>query len=139
MGWLLMALLPLAALFSALSLACATMARSSKEGQYYLMPLLLVTMPLAMIPVLPGTEISLGASLVPVTGVMFLLRALMEGDYLVAPQVCRARDRRNKCLLPAGDSLGCSSIQLTSPFCSARARSGSIWAFGSATSGARSR
>ncbi len=84
MGWLLLALVPLAALFSALSLACATMARSSKEGQYYLMPLLLVTMPLAMIPVLPATEISLGGSLVPVTGVMFLLRSLMEGDYLVA-------------------------------------------------------
>ena len=35
---------PLAALFSALSLALAMFARSSKEGQYYLTPLLMVTM-----------------------------------------------------------------------------------------------
>ncbi len=82
--WLLVALLPLSALFSALSLALATLARSSKEGQYYLMPLLLITMPLAMIPIMPTSEISLGSSLVPVTGVMLLLRCLMEGDYLLA-------------------------------------------------------
>ena len=46
MAWLLLALLPLSALFSALSLAIAAFARSSKEGQYYLMPLLLITLPL---------------------------------------------------------------------------------------------
>jgi sodium transport system permease protein len=82
--WLLVGLIPLAALFSALSLAMAAMAKSSKEGQYYLMPLLLVTMPLAMIPMMPTTEMNLGNSLVPVTGVMLLLRQLMEGQYLVA-------------------------------------------------------
>ncbi len=37
--WLLIALLPISALFSALCLALAAFARSSKEGQYYLMPL----------------------------------------------------------------------------------------------------
>ncbi|MDG2381008.1 MAG: ABC transporter permease subunit [Pirellulaceae bacterium] len=84
MGWLFLALLPLAALFSALALAFATMARSSKEGQYYLMPLLLVTMPLAVIPVMPSTEINLGNSLIPITGVMLLLRCLIEGDYASA-------------------------------------------------------
>jgi sodium transport system permease protein len=80
--WLLLALIPLSAMFSALSLTLAAMARSTKEGQYYLMPLMLVTMPLAMLPVLPTTEINLGNSLLPVTGVMLLLRALIEGDYL---------------------------------------------------------
>src|SRR5690606_20834998 len=35
LGWLFLALIPMAALFSALALAIATMARSSKEGQYY--------------------------------------------------------------------------------------------------------
>ena len=82
--WLLIGLLPLAALFSALSLALAAMAKSSKEGQYYLMPLLLVTMPLAMIPMMPTTEMNLGNSLVPVTGVMLLLRQLMEGEFMIA-------------------------------------------------------
>ena len=41
--WLVAALVPMSALFSALCLACAAFARSTKEGQYYLMPLLLVT------------------------------------------------------------------------------------------------
>ncbi len=41
-GWLIMMLLPISALFSALAMAVAALARSSKEGQYYLMPLLLV-------------------------------------------------------------------------------------------------
>ncbi len=44
--WLLVALVPVSALFSALCLALAAFARSTKEGQYYLMPLVLVTMPL---------------------------------------------------------------------------------------------
>src|SRR5262249_25422262 len=43
--WLLIALVPVAALFSALCLALAALARSTKEGQYYLMPLVLLTMP----------------------------------------------------------------------------------------------
>ena len=37
--WLLIALVPVSALFSGLCLALAALARSSKEGQYYLMPL----------------------------------------------------------------------------------------------------
>ena len=82
--WLIVVLVPLSALFSALSLALATMAGSSKEGQYYLMPLMLVTMPLAMIPILPSTELNLGTSLIPVTGAMLLLKSLMEGDYIMA-------------------------------------------------------
>jgi sodium transport system permease protein len=86
MVWLVLALIPLAAMFSALSLALATMARSTKEGQYYLMPLMLITMPLSMIAIIPTTELSFGNSLIPVTGVMLLLRALIEGDYFTALQ-----------------------------------------------------
>jgi sodium transport system permease protein len=83
-GYLIAALLPMSALFSALCLACAAFARSSKEGQYYLMPLLLVMMPLMMLPMSPGVELNLGNSLIPVTGVVLLLRALMEGHYVDA-------------------------------------------------------
>lgn len=79
--WLIAALLPMSALFSALCLACAAFARSSKEGQYYLMPLLLVTMPLMMLPMAPGSELNLGNSLIPVTGVVLLLMALIQGNY----------------------------------------------------------
>lgn len=79
--WLLVALLPMSALFSALCLACAAFARSTKEGQYYLMPLLLVTMPLMMLPMAPGAELDLGNSLIPVTGVVLLIRGLVQGNF----------------------------------------------------------
>ena len=79
--WLLVALVPISALFSALCLALAAFARSTKEGQYYLMPLLLITMPLVVIAILPGVELNLGNSLIPVTGVVLLLRTVLEGNY----------------------------------------------------------
>jgi sodium transport system permease protein len=82
--WLAIALVPMSALFSALCLACAAFARSTKEGQYYLMPLLLVIMPLMMLPMAPGAELDLGNSLIPVSGVVLLLRSLVQGDYAEA-------------------------------------------------------
>jgi sodium transport system permease protein len=79
--WIIPMLIPLSALFGALSLALATMARSSKEGQYYLMPVLLVTMPLVTLPMLPSAKLDLGSSLIPLTGLVLLVRQLMEGEY----------------------------------------------------------
>lgn len=84
LGWLILALIPMSALFSALALAIATMARSSKEGQYYLLPLLMLNLPLVVLPVLPDTELTFGTSLIPVSGMSFLLKSLMEGDYQTA-------------------------------------------------------
>ena len=81
MLWLFVALVPLSALFSALALAVAAMARSSKEGQYYLMPLMMVTLPLVLLPMLPGTTLNTGTSLIPVTGMFLLVRALVEGQF----------------------------------------------------------
>ncbi|MFO7903188.1 MAG: ABC transporter permease subunit/CPBP intramembrane protease [Pirellulaceae bacterium] len=78
--WLIVALLPVSALFSALALAIAAFARSTKEGQYYLMPLLLIALPLMILPMLPSVEMNLGTTLVPITGMMLLLRALIEGE-----------------------------------------------------------
>ena len=78
--WLLVALVPISAFFSALCLALAAFARSTKEGQYYLMPLLLLVMPLAVLPMSPGVELNLGSSLIPVTGVVLLLRNVLEGN-----------------------------------------------------------
>jgi sodium transport system permease protein len=75
------ALLPVSALFAALCLALAAFARSTKEGQYYLMPLVLVTMPLVILPMAPGVQLSFGNSLIPITGVVLLLRSMLEGNY----------------------------------------------------------
>ena len=80
------ALVPISALFSALCLALAAFARSTKEGQYYLMPLLLITMPLVIVPMSPGVELNLGTSLIPVTGIVLLLKNLLEGNYWLALQ-----------------------------------------------------
>ena len=75
------ALVPMSALFSTLCLGLAAFARSTKEGQYYLMPLLCVALPLVVLPMSPGVELNLGQSLIPVTGVVLLLRSVLEGNY----------------------------------------------------------
>ena len=84
LAWLFVALIPVSALFSALCLALAAFARSSKEGQYYLMPLFLITMPLMILPMAPGVELTLGNSLIPITGIVLLLRTLLEGHWVQA-------------------------------------------------------
>jgi sodium transport system permease protein len=81
LAWLALALVPISALFSALSLAVAAFARSSKEGQYYLMPLLMISLPLMMLPMLPNTQLDLGFALIPLSGLMLLLRSAIEGQY----------------------------------------------------------
>jgi sodium transport system permease protein len=75
--WGVLLLLPLSAFFSALCLAVGVYARSSKEGQYYLMPLFLITMPLIFLTLMPGIVLNPFYSMVPVTGVALLLQALM--------------------------------------------------------------
>jgi sodium transport system permease protein len=82
--WLIVALVPLSALFSAVALGVAAMARSSKEGQYYLMPLMMVSLPLVLLPLMPGTTLSTGTGLIPVTGMFLLVRSLVEGQYASA-------------------------------------------------------
>jgi sodium transport system permease protein len=83
-GWLALALVPVSALFSALSLALAAFARSTKEGQYYLMPLILISLPLMMLPLSPTFELNFGNALIPVTGLMLLLRESLSGNYQLA-------------------------------------------------------
>jgi sodium transport system permease protein len=67
----------LAALFSAVSLALGTYARSTKEGQYYLLPLFFIAMPLAFLPLAPGVELNWFYSLIPITGATLLLQRLL--------------------------------------------------------------
>jgi sodium transport system permease protein len=82
--WMVLLLIPLSAFFSALCLSLAVLARSMKEGQYYMTPLYLVALPLVFITLAPGIELTLFTSLVPITGVSLLLRTLMQGDYVDA-------------------------------------------------------
>jgi sodium transport system permease protein len=82
--WMILLLIPLAALFSAVCVALAVLARSMKEGQYYMTPLYLICMPLIFLTLMPGIELDLFYSLVPITGVALLLRGLILGNYDVA-------------------------------------------------------
>ena len=77
--WIVILLMPLAALFSALSLALAMFARSSKEGQYYLTPLLMVTLGLTVFCLSPAVEIQPFYSVMPIVGVALLLKAMLLG------------------------------------------------------------
>lgn len=82
--WMLLLLIPLAALFAACCLAMATFARSTKEGQYYLTPLFVITFPLVMITMAPGAELNALMACVPVSGSALLLKELMLGNYAKA-------------------------------------------------------
>jgi sodium transport system permease protein len=82
--WMILLLIPVAVFFSAVCLALAVLARSMKEGQYYMTPLYLICLPLMFLTLAPGIELNLFYSLVPVTGVSLLLRALIQGDYTIA-------------------------------------------------------
>jgi len=76
--WVIVMLIPLASLFSALCLAFATFARSSKEGQYYLTPLLMVTMGLTVFCSSPAVDIEPFYSVIPVMGPALLLKGLLK-------------------------------------------------------------
>lgn len=76
--WVLVMLAPLSALFSALCLAFAMFARSSKEGQYYLTPLLMVTLGLTVFCLSPAVEIQPFYSVMPVMGPALLLKGLLQ-------------------------------------------------------------
>jgi sodium transport system permease protein len=80
-GWMLVLLVPLSIFFSSICLALAVMARSMKEGQYYLTPLYMLALPLIFLTLLPGVELNTFFALVPITGVGLLLKDLMVGQY----------------------------------------------------------
>ncbi|MEW4487431.1 ABC transporter permease subunit/CPBP intramembrane protease [Thalassoglobus sp. JC818] len=75
--WVVLLAIPLSALFSALSLSLAMFAKSSKEGQYYLTPLLMVTMGLTMFCLNPSIELTPYYSVLPVVGPALLLKSLL--------------------------------------------------------------
>ena len=78
--WVIVVLVPLSTLFSALCLALATFARSSKEGQYYLSPLLIMTLGLTMFCLSPGIEMQPFYSVLPVIGPGLLLKGLLKAN-----------------------------------------------------------
>jgi sodium transport system permease protein len=84
--WMVVILVPLAIFLGAICLSVAVMAKSMKEGQYYMTPLYMIALPLILLTFLPGIELTPFYSLVPITGVALLLKSLLMGEYAVARQ-----------------------------------------------------
>ncbi len=84
--WMLLLLIPLSAFFSAICVALAVLARSMKEGQYYMTPLYLGSLPLVLVTLAPEVSLNLFYSVVPITGPSLLLKSLILGEYTVARQ-----------------------------------------------------
>lgn len=77
---MLVGLLLVAALFSSICLALSSFARTYKEGQAWLTPALLVTMPLSMVALLPDTELDTTFALVPIANLALLMKGLLVGQ-----------------------------------------------------------
>jgi sodium transport system permease protein len=69
--------LPLAMLFAAGCLTLGVFARSTKEGNYYMVPMFFVVLPLAYWSMAPGIELDGRMSWVPVTNALLLQQRLM--------------------------------------------------------------
>ena len=77
---ILVTLVPLTGLFAAVSLALSTFAKSYKEAQYYLTPIIIVVMPLVMISFIPAITLDTGRCFIPVAGVVLLYKDLFLGQ-----------------------------------------------------------
>ena len=73
-----LAALPLAMLFAAGCLTLGVFARSTKEGNYYMVPMFFVVLPLAYWSMAPGIELDATMSWVPVTNALLLQQRLMS-------------------------------------------------------------
>ncbi|MFN6164391.1 MAG: type II CAAX prenyl endopeptidase Rce1 family protein [Planctomycetota bacterium] len=91
-GFSLMALvqiLPLlvifAAFFSAILLAMCSFARSFKEAQAYLIPVMLVSLAPALVTLMPNIEFSTWLGVVPLVNILLLSRDIMTGSPVALP------------------------------------------------------
>jgi sodium transport system permease protein len=73
--------LPLAVMFSAALLTIALFAKSYKEAQSYISPLMIVVVVPAIAAMLPGIELTPRLSLVPILNVSLLCKDLIAGNY----------------------------------------------------------
>jgi len=73
--------LPLAVLFSGALLAIALLAKSYKEAQSYIQPLIIVAILPAIVALLPGVELNSKLALVPVLNVSLVSKEILTGNY----------------------------------------------------------
>lgn len=73
--------LPVSALFSSLLLSLSLFAKSYKEAQSYITPLMIVVIMPAMISFMPGVELNWVFAIVPVVNVSLALKEVLLGTY----------------------------------------------------------
>jgi sodium transport system permease protein len=83
-GLVLLSVIPLALLFASLMVAVSFFAKSYKEGQSYLTPLLMIVIVPAMLGMLPGTDLTPTLALIPVFNVTQIIKSLFIGTVPVA-------------------------------------------------------
>jgi ABC-2 type transport system permease protein/sodium transport system permease protein len=87
--WALIQILPLlvifAAFFSAILLAMCSFARSFKEAQAYLIPVMLVSLAPALVTLMPNIEFSTLLGIVPLVNILLLSRDIMTGAPAALP------------------------------------------------------
>jgi ABC-type Na+ efflux pump permease subunit len=100
-GVMLVCLLPAALLVSGVALAVSSMARTFKEGQSLMTPVLLVGLAPALVSQMPGIELNAATALVPLLNVALLVKAAVLGN-------ATARD----VALTVTSVLGCAALAL---------------------------
>jgi sodium transport system permease protein len=80
-GSILLLVLPLAILFSAALVAVSLAAKSYKEAQSYVSPLMIFVIVPALAGILPGVELSPALAMVPITNVSLVTRELLTGSF----------------------------------------------------------
>jgi len=74
--WILLLLIPLAVMFSAMLLAVCSFARSFKEAQNYIVPVMLAALIPGVVGILPGTRLEGPILIMPVANIVVLTREL---------------------------------------------------------------
>ncbi len=72
-------ILPVAVLFAALQLTIALSAKSYKEAQSYISPLIIVVIMPAMMGMLPGMELSVKTALIPILNLSLACKEMLSG------------------------------------------------------------
>ncbi|MDD4223073.1 MAG: ABC transporter permease [Candidatus Cloacimonetes bacterium] len=78
---LLLAMVPLATLFSALLLSISTFSRNMKEARTYEQPIMIASMLMGMVSFIPSVEISNLLAMVPVINIALLFKAVLIGEW----------------------------------------------------------
>lgn len=87
LGLVLLTLMPVAVMAGALMIAIAIAARSFKEAQSYLTPLIMVVIFPSLLGGLPGMELNAATSLIPIFNASQVLKGILQGDVETLPLV----------------------------------------------------